>query len=169
MTEQARHELHLQSALWENLNEISEILGYTIFAKNWILLQRGKVFLSTMWFQWPLRHNKTLIVCDWRVLKIYIRGNFFLSPCDHLPNFYNQDVLAKLAAKFLERSEAKAAEEAAELSAIEVKKRSERLQKIEASQRQIHRSQDERYHEINRALLLSEVGSGGTRMSLVDC
>ena len=71
--------------------------------------------------------------------------------------FLVQEVLEKLAAKFLERSEAKIAEEAAEISAIEVKKRSERLQKIEDAQRRIHRGRDERYQEITRALLLSEV------------
>jgi hypothetical protein len=65
-------------------------------------------------------------------------------------------VLEKLAAKFLERSEAKEAEEAKEISDIEAKKQSERMDKINKAHQRIHR-QDERYQDIGRALLLSEV------------
>ena len=68
-----------------------------------------------------------------------------------------QDVLAKLAEKFLERSEAKEAEEAAEIAAISAQKQSERAEKISKARERIHRNKDERYQDIKRALLLSEV------------
>lgn len=68
-----------------------------------------------------------------------------------------QDVLAKLAEKFLERSEAKEAEEAAEIAAISAQKQSERAEKIAKARERIHRNRDERYQDIKRALLLSEV------------
>ncbi len=75
-----------------------------------------------------------------------------------LKNFStSQDVLAKLAEKFLERSEAKEAEEAAEIATISAQKQSERAEKIEKARERIHRNRDERYQDIKRALLLSEV------------
>jgi hypothetical protein len=68
-----------------------------------------------------------------------------------------QDFLQKLASKFLERTEAKTAEEAEEVSAITGRKQAERLAAISKAQQRMQRSSDERYQEINRALLLSEV------------
>ena len=66
-------------------------------------------------------------------------------------------MLEKLAKKFLERSEAQAEEEAEELAAIAAQKQAERAAKLAKANQMLHRNKDERYQDINRALLLSEV------------
>ena len=66
-------------------------------------------------------------------------------------------MLEKLAKKFLERSEAQAEEEAEEIAAIAAQKQAERAAKLAKANQMLHRNKDERYQDINRALLLSEV------------
>ena len=66
-------------------------------------------------------------------------------------------MLEKLAKKFLERSEAQAVEEVEELAAIAAQKQAERAAKLAKAHQMLHRNKDERYQDINRALLLSEV------------
>ena len=66
-------------------------------------------------------------------------------------------MLEKLAKKFLERSEAQAEEEVEELAAIAAQKQAERAAKLAKANQMLHRNKDERYQDINRALLLSEV------------
>ena len=66
-------------------------------------------------------------------------------------------MLEKLAKKFLERSEAQAEEEAEEIAAIAAQKQAERAAQLAKAHQMLHRSKDERYQDINRALLLSEV------------